>query len=77
MVVGVVAFLLIYTPENEAIVAAGAAVAQAAEVNEWAAFRGGLKRTGNIDSSSKMDCEMGNNHSILCSFNSFGWKLVF
>ena len=49
VVVGGVAFLLIYTPGNEAIIAAGAAAAEPPAADTWTAFRGGLKRTGNID----------------------------
>ena len=49
VVVGVVGFWLIYTPGNEAIIAAGAAAAESPVADTWGAFRGGLKRTGNID----------------------------
>ncbi|MFC1719353.1 hypothetical protein ACFL6S_37230, partial [Candidatus Poribacteria bacterium] len=49
LVIGVVGFWLMYTPGNEAIVVAGAAAAEPPVADTWGAFRGGLKRTGNID----------------------------
>ena len=49
IVVGVAAFLFMYTPENEAIIVAGAAASEKPVADTWEAFRGGLKRTGNID----------------------------
>lgn len=49
VVIGVTVFLLVYVPDNEAIVAAGAAASEKPAADTWNAFRGGLKRTGNID----------------------------
>lgn len=49
VVLVVVGFWLMQNSGNEAIVAAGSAEAETPTANTWGAFRGGLKRTGNID----------------------------
>lgn len=51
IVVGGITFMLVYSPDNEAIIATEAA-ASVKPLDNWATFRGGLKRTGNIDAQA-------------------------